>query len=158
MFHTRPGYSRFEIAVVAIVMGLLGFIFLPHFARAESNTRVSTCADQLQRMAKAFDVYRATKGYWPPDTVVGKLPPEMRSSFKGENPFQGETPIGGQYDYELLQDSGVVCIMIRGSKIVAAPEIDDAMALDLMIDDGDLRSGNFRAVPNGYAFAFNRHD
>lgn len=154
MIHPRPGYSRFEIVVVALVMGVLGYIFLPHLVRAESDTRISSCADQLQRITQAFDVYRASNGYWPPDTVLGTLPPEMRSSFKGENPFQGETPIGGQYDYELLEDSGVVCIVIRGSNLIDAPEIDDAMALDLLIDDGDLRSGNFRAVPNGYAYAF----
>lgn len=156
--HAQRAFIRFEIVVVSVVLTVLGFVFVPYYAAAESDTRVSTCADQMHRITQGFDVFHASNGYWPPDTVVGKLPPEMRSFFKGENPFLGETPIGGQYDYELLEDSGVVCIVIRGAGIIEPPTIEDAMALDAYMDDGDLRSGNFRAVPGGFALAFNRHD
>jgi hypothetical protein len=154
--HAQLAFTRFEIVVVSVVLAVLGFVFVPYFAEAESSTRISTCADQLDRITQAFDVFHASNGYWPPDTVVGKLPPEMRSVFKGENPFQGETPIGGQFDYELLDDTGVVCIVIRGSGIIEPPALDDAMALDEWMDDGDLRSGNFRKVADGYALAFSR--
>ncbi len=149
-------FSRFEIGLCVIVLGTLAVVALPHFVRAESDTRISACANQLERLSQAFSYFQATNGYWPPDTVVGKLPPEMRSMLKSENPFEGETPIGGQYDYENKKDLGAICIVIRGSNFIEPPTIEDAEALDTYIDDGNLRSGNFRAVEGGYAYAFDR--
>lgn len=150
----RAAYSRFEVIVAFVTLALIAVIAAPKFASAESQSRVAACAEQLHRIERAFEFFHASNGYWPPDTVVGKLPPEMRSLFKDDNPFQGVTPIGGQYDYELMTDSGAICIVIKGSEIIEPPTLEDAMALDAEIDDGDLRTGNFRRVGNDYAYAF----
>lgn len=151
---SRGAFSRFEVVIAVATLALLAFIAAPKFASAESQSRITACVEQLQRIERAFEYFNASNGYWPPDTVVGKLPPEMRSLFKDDNPFQGLTPIGGQYDYELFEDTGAICIVIKGSELIEPPTLDDAMALDAELDDGDLRTGNFRLVGDDFAYAF----
>ena len=152
----RAAFSRFEVGVAVVTLTIIAIVAMPHFANAESESRITACVDQLNRISHAFEYFNASNGYWPPDTVVGKLPPEMRSQFRRDNPFVGETPIGGQYDYELYEDTGAICIAIKGSEFIEPPTLEDAMALDHAIDDGDLRTGNFRKVGNHYAYAFAR--
>ncbi len=152
----RTAFSRFEIVVAVVMLGVLAIVAVPHYARAESKSRVATCAEQMHRIARAFELFNASNGYWPPDTGVGQFPPEMRSLFKGDNLFAGETPIGGQFDYEHKENDPVLCIYIRGSETIAPPSLGDAMALDAELDDGDLRSGNFRKIGEDFAYAFNR--
>lgn len=152
--YARTGFSKIEGVLLAGAIGGLALIAMPRFASAGVDTRVEDCAQQITRITRAFEGYRSSNGYWPPDTVVGQAPPEMRSVFKGDNPFRGMTPIGGQFDYDLPEDAGPICIVIRGGGVVEPPSIEDALALDAQIDDGDLMTGNFRAVTGGFAYAF----
>ena len=152
--NARNGFSILEGALLVGALGALTLIAAPRFASAGTDTRVEDCATQIHRISQAFIGYKSSNGYWPPDTVVGQAPPEMRSAFKSNNPFRGMTPIGGQFDYDLPEDSGPICIVIRGGGIVEPPSVEDALVLDEQIDDGDLTTGNFRAVTGGFAYAF----
>jgi len=150
------GFKRIEAGIAIGVLAVCAVIFIPRGANASEQSRIREVGDELRQMGDSFRQFRRNNGYYPPDTVVGKLPPEMRSRFREDNPFQGLTPIGGQYDYEHRADSDILCVYIVGSSMIEPPTLDDAMALDAYIDDGDLRTGNFRAIDGGFAYAFDR--
>jgi len=150
------GFRRIETGIAIGVLAVCAVVFIPRDASASDRSRVRAAGDELRQLADTFRRYRRDNGYYPPDTVVGMRPPEMRSRFSDHNPFQGLTPIGGQYDYEHHDGSPVLSISIVGSEIIAPPTLDDARALDAYIDDGDLRAGNFRAIDGGFTYAFDR--
>lgn len=141
---------------MVVVLGLLAVLVVPRFASAGEDNRAIDTAERLRQIVGAFDRFRASNGYWPPEIDAGRMPPEMRSAFREHNPFAGATPIGGVFDYDNPADGGVLVIAIRASAQHPLPTVADAMALDGLIDDGDLRTGNFRSLGDGYAYAFNR--
>lgn len=149
-------FTMTEIAVVSVVVGSLAVFFVPRFAGAGEDTRHADAAMALQQIAGAFDRFRRSNGYWPPEIGAGRMPPEMRSSFREHNPFAGPTPIGGVFDYDNLPSESALIIAIRGSREHPLPGVSDAMMLDSLLDDGNLRTGNFRLLGDGYAYAFNR--
>lgn len=149
-------FTFVEAAVVVVIVGLLAVIVVPRFAGAGEDNRAFKAAEDLQQIAGSFDRFRASNGYWPPEIGPGQMPPEMRSAFRDFNPFAQPTPIGGLYDYDNAKDEGAVIIAIKTASGTAAPNVDDARAIDALLDDGNLRTGNFRAMSDGYAFAFNR--
>ena len=156
----RTGFSKLETLLTCGLVGVIAVVVIPRYASAADTSRIDQTHAELVRLADMFKRFSATNGYYPPDTVVGKLPPEMRTrvsdAFEGRDPFKGITPIGGQYDYELPQENGPISINIIGSTIIDPPSAEDAMLLDAMIDDGDLLTGNFRIIDSGFAFAFDR--
>jgi hypothetical protein len=154
------GFSKLETLLTCGFVGLLALLMIPRYAGAAETSNTQQAHDELIRISGALKQFRAVNGYYPPNISVGKLPPEMRTRIKdmfdGRDPFRGLTPIGGQYDYEYAEDGGPISMNIVGSAIIEPPSAEDAMKLDAMIDDGDLLSGNFRVIDNGFAFAFDR--
>ena len=156
MNRSQHAFTFVEAAVVVAFVGLLAVVVVPRFAGAGQDTRVFDTADRLQQIAGAFDRFRASNGYWPPEIEAGQMPPEMRSAFRDFNPFAQPTPIGGLYDYDNHKDQPGVIIAIRPAPGYPAPSAANARSLDALLDDGDLRTGNFRAVGDAYAYAFSR--
>jgi type II secretory pathway pseudopilin PulG len=156
MTKTTRAFAMMEIGIVVAIVGLLAFLVVPRFASAGEDERVKQAAVDLGEIAKGFNIFRRSNGYWPPETNPGQMPPEMRSAFPGGNPFAGACPIGGVYDYDNAKDESAVIIAIKNAPGSPAPSMSEAQQLDALIDDGDLRTGNFRAVDGGYAYAFSR--
>ncbi len=152
----RNAFTVIEVVVVVTILAVLAAMFVPRFASAEEDTRIVAVSEDFMRIAKAFDYFKSTNGYWPPDTAAGQMPPEMRSAFKSGNPFLNGCPIGGVYDYDNLPGEPALIIAIRASAAHPLPSVSDALALDAHLDDGDLRTGNFRSLSDGYGYAFNR--
>ena len=156
----RTGFSKLETLLTCGLVGVVAVVVIPRYAGAADTSHVDQAHDELVRLADIIKRHSASNGYYPPDSVVGKLPPELRSrvssAFDGRDPFRGLTPIGGQYDYELPTESGPISINIMGSSIIEPPSAEDAVLLDAMIDDGDLLTGNFRVTRGGFAYAFDR--
>ena len=150
----RNAFTVIEVVVVITVIAVLAVMFIPRLAEAEEDTRVVAAAEDISGMVAAFEYYKTANGYWPPDTEAGEMPPEMRSSFKNSNPFDGGTPIGGVYNYDNHKDSPMLCITISGTEAYPAPTLVDALMLDSYMDDGNLMSGNFRSTEDGYSYAF----
>jgi prepilin-type N-terminal cleavage/methylation domain-containing protein len=157
MSHLRNGFTFVELSVVVVVIGILAVIVAPKFASARTDARITAVAEDIQGIVRAVDYHKANNGYWPADTSVGVMPPEIVTHFKGGNPFQTPTAIGGVFEYDNVPKEGVLRISIRSTRTTPAPEIIDALALDAYIDDGVLNTGNFRSTSGGgYTYIFNR--
>jgi len=155
MKRDQSGFTLFELGVVVVTIGILAAIIAPRFASAKSVTKITTAAQDIQRIVDAIMLYHANSGYWPPDTATGKIPPEIRRQFKGDDPFVKPTPIGGIFDYDNLKASDTIGITIRETMTTRAPTIADAQALDAYLDDGILNKGDFRSTyKGGYTYTF----
>ena len=155
MFDTKKAFTMVEMAVVVTMIGILAVLVVPRLASAEEDSRIAAAAEDLQRISQAFEYYRSNHGYWPPDTAVGRMPPEMRPVFKNGDPFEKLCPIGGVYDYENVRSQKHISIRIRSTMQVQAPQMVDAQALDEYLDDGVLNTGKFRSTSGGgYTYSF----
>lgn len=146
-----------EFSVVGVVVAIITVMIVPRFAQADDRSRVTATVQDLLGMTRTFELFKSSHGYWPPDTRVGQMPPEMRSVFGEANPFAKPCPIGGVYDYDNHPSDRTIRISIRATYDTPAPSIADAQALDAELDDGVLSTGNFRAMDDGsFAYAFSR--
>lgn len=152
----QHAYTVVEVVVVVTVLAVLAAMFIPRIAGAQEDTRVVATARDLGIIARAFEYYKANNGYWPVDSEPGRMPPEMRGLFKQTNPFDAHAPLGGVYNYEYSKSSPAVIIAITGTEAHPAPTLEDALALDVHMDDGNLLTGNFRSGNKGYEYAFSR--
>lgn len=157
MVGLKRGFTMIELSVVGAVVAIIALMIVPRLAQAQDDSRVAGSAAALRDMARTFELFSSSNGYWPPEIDAAQMPPEMRSLFSGDNPFLKPCPIGGVYDYDNPPNAPFVAITIRPTPDAPPPTITDAQALDAALDDGVLSTGNFRSIGNGaYTYAFSR--
>lgn len=133
--------------MVTIIIGLLASLGMPVFQRTLVASRASAIANDLRTFAAAFQHYEQQSGSFPPEASVGVLPSAMAQAI---NPaaWTRITPIGGYYNWEYNRVSaGVRYRAGIGIRTKAAAQVtrDQAhlLAIDRLIDDGNLETGNF---------------
>lgn len=141
-------FTLIEVALAALIIGLLAAIALPAFKRSVMAARSDAVMNDLRVFATAYQHYMQDKGEWPEDSGPGQMPAGMDGYLKGSN-WSQSSPIGGFYNWEAQATHG-------GSKIRAAiaisgggdnPVTTDRMQLediDRRFDDGNLSTGVFR--------------
>jgi prepilin-type N-terminal cleavage/methylation domain-containing protein len=145
----RPPASAFsllEIMIAVMVIGLFISIAIPAFARVRENSVNAAAASTLLVFDDVFQNYARTNGSWPVDAPVGTLPPALQGRI---NRVQWETPApgGGEWDWEHDEGSGRAGIALHGSLLA----LDELVAIDALIDDGNLAKGRFQRMPDGRA-------
>lgn len=148
-------FSLVEIMVVVAIISVLASLAVPSAKRYQIASRASVVASDLRTFAAAFDAYAQETGVFPADTAPGQMPPEMADRL-GKLGWERVTPMGGQYNWESNQLHGgvryraAICI----SESATAPLVvnqEMLTAIDRIIDDGNLATGNFRTGVNNDA-------
>lgn len=138
--------------VVVAIISVLASLAIPGTKRYQIASRASVVASDLRTFAAAFDAYAQETGSFPPDTAPGQMPPEMADRL-GKIGWTRVTPMGGQYNWESNQLHGGVryraamCISESATAPLVVNE-DMLVAIDKLIDDGNLATGNFRTGVN----------
>jgi len=157
MERMSKGFTLLELAVVVLTIGILAMIIAPRFANAQSSTKISAAAEDIKNITEAIEYFKASNGFWPLDTKVGVIPPEVKHALKNDKLFTTPTPIGGIYDYENNKNYKTVNLRIRGTTATPPPTLVDAQLLDEYIDDGVLNTGKFRThATGGYIYYFDK--
>jgi prepilin-type N-terminal cleavage/methylation domain-containing protein len=155
----RGGFTLFEVMIVVVMLGILAALFIPRFAVAHSDTKVVATGEDLLGIVRAVEIFNTNNGYWPVDTPAGKMPYEIKSQYKGENPFETPSPIGGIFDYDniMTTNTKAIRVSIRSSFTEDPPSTVDAQALDAYLDDGVLNTGKFQSSVEGYSYTAFTH-
>jgi type II secretory pathway pseudopilin PulG len=133
--------------MATLIIGVMASLAMPALKRTIISTRASAVANDLRTFAAAFQSYEQQNGRYPPEAGIGVLPPLM-SGHLDQSAWLGVTPIGGRYNWEYNRTTGGVryraAIGIRTQR-TARVTTDRALllAVDRLIDNGDLSSGNF---------------
>jgi type II secretory pathway pseudopilin PulG len=144
---SEAGFNLVEIGMVTLIIGLLASIALPVFQRTLVASRASTIANDLRTFAAAFQNYHQQHGSYPPEADIGELPPAMADAL-GATAWRRITPLGGYYNWEYNRISaGVrytagIGIRTKGEDRVTT-DLTHLLAIDRLIDDGDLATGSF---------------
>ena len=153
MHMTRNGFTMLELVVVITVVGILAAMVVPRFAGAQDESSVAATAADLHKIAQALSMYQGTNGLFPPNASRSSDATMIKPYFKGSNPFEKVTPIGGVYDYDGTPTHTPVTISILqdGSNRYS---YDHALELDAYMDNGDLTSGRLREVGERLVYRF----
>lgn len=134
--------------VTITIISLLAAASVPAVQVVKRRTIATAVANDLRTFAAAFDVYSHETGGWPAEVDAGVLPPEMANRINA-TAWRRPTPFGGQYNWENSQMHGGVrpraAIAISTTSTSAViQDVDLLLAIDKLIDDGNLATGNFR--------------
>jgi hypothetical protein len=75
---SNRGFTRLEIAIVILIIGILGFIALPHFARAKKDATAALIVGDFTRVAESAMMAYAESEVFPPTDKWGRVPPKLR--------------------------------------------------------------------------------
>jgi hypothetical protein len=133
--------------IVVALIGLLAAITVPIMRHQQIRAQNGRFLNDLRIFAAAFETYNTKYGGWPPDAVAGVVPTGMSGEFRDTDWTVAQTSIGGQWDWDYKAVSGITaCISVH---TVTLP-VEQMQDIDQMIDDGNLATGNFRAISPGY--------
>lgn len=140
-------FTLVEIMVTVTIISLLAAAAIPAFQAVKRKTLATTVANDLRTFSSAFDAYAHEMGGWPAEVAAGVLPPEMVNRLKA-TAWTRVTPAGGQYnwDYKQIHAGTRYTAAIAISSTALSPvnlDPDLLLAIDRLIDDGNLATGNF---------------
>ena len=140
---SQRGFTLIELMIVIVIIGILATVSIPNYINYQKNAKVARTASELRSLSQAFVAYVAENGEFPPDSHA-TLPAGMELYI---NPaiWAEETPIGGNYNWEGLDTYPYAGLAILDPTI----EVKYVIALDAMLDNGDLATGRFRNGTNG---------
>lgn len=148
----KRGFTLVEIMVVVVIISVLAAVAVPSVIRVKRKAVATTVGNDLRVFAAAFDTYSHERGSWPAESAAGVLPPEMVDRLE-KTAWERVTPIGGHYDWDYKQThTGVITAVIQISETSSAPIVQDIEmweAVDQVMDDGNLNTGNFRIGGEG---------
>lgn len=134
--------------ITITIISMLAAISLPTLRNVKRRTAATAIGNDLRTFAAAFDGYVHETGVWPTESVAGVMPPEMVGRIN-PSAWLRTTPLGGQYNWDNNQMHAGTRFKaaIAISNTAAAPFVQDLdllEAIDRIIDDGNLSTGNFR--------------
>jgi prepilin-type N-terminal cleavage/methylation domain-containing protein len=144
----RAGFTLVEIMIVVVIIGLLATMAIPMFGRVRAHTQNSRFVSDLRTFAQAFETYAMKNGDWPPSAGTGVVPAGMSGELKDADWTTPKNSVGGRWNWDLNNYGGAAVISCDNATASDA----QMAAIDAMIDDGDLTSGNFQKVNGRFAY------
>ena len=141
----NSGFSFVELFVMGSILGLMILVTIPSYLQKRSNAQSCELAESLRGYSAAFQAYRFEHGEWPPDEVAGKIPPGMENRLKD---FTKPSPVGGSWHWQSGDRHGKACLCLVGHK----DAVRVLQKVDLILDNGDLQSGNIRIQGDSLIF------
>ena len=142
---SRSGLTLLEIMIVVAIIGLLAALSLPAVSRARRTAQQTAFINDLRIATAAFQMRAMSTGGYPEDRTPSEMPEGMEDYLSKMN-WAGDTPIGGQWDWDFAQFGVVAGISVYKPGRTAA----QMREIDRRIDDGNLNSGSFRQRTDGY--------
>lgn len=141
----KGGFTLIELMIVVFIVGVLAAIAIPAFVKARSNARSTSFASDIRTLAYAADSYALETGLYAPQTSPGVFPAGLEG-YISKAMFESETPLGGNWHIEFDTSNFYSGVGVSNPAYTAS----DFAKVDAIIDDGDISTGQFRAVGNGY--------
>lgn len=143
------GFSLVELMVAVTILSFLFLLAVPTYQRLQKKAKAAAVATDLRVFATALQGHAHEAGSWPAEVGPGVVPPGLTPEEFKYDDWTRTTPIGGKFDWEYNCSNvgGTYTAVIKISPTPESPFVpdDDLMeAIDQIIDDGDLDTGNFR--------------
>jgi type II secretory pathway pseudopilin PulG len=165
--HARPrrrprqrGFTLLDVGLGLLSLSLAAVLAFTSSVRRQQAARCVRVGEELRALAGAFQDFAAERSARPPANFDENAIPKGMEPFLRDTPWLKETPVGGHYRWTAAPPEAKdgASGELLGSIIVTAFSPDAPLALtpadlhriDVLIDDGNLATGNFRAGFNGW--------
>jgi type II secretory pathway pseudopilin PulG len=140
--------------IVITIIGFLAILAIPSIQHARQRAQETAFVNDLRLLAGDVIEYRGFEaGGLPPDAPPGVAPEGIASSLPKRFDWARPTAIGGYWDWERAAAVGekVDGICYAGIAVFQPRRTAENMrGIDERIDDGDLSTGMFRQMTDGY--------
>jgi len=140
------GFSLIELVIVIVIIGVIGAIAIPRMSRGSANAAKNAFIRDLKVFVQAAELYRFETGDFLPDSSSGALPNKTFADYVVAQTWTNGTPIGGLWDTELRDSGGHTAALGVHFRTGNARDASYMQDIDAAIDDGNLKTGSFRAV------------
>jgi len=134
--------------VTLTIISLLGALAMPTLKSVRRRSAATAMANDFRTFAAAFDAFVHETGAWPAEIDAGIMPPEVSTRIN-PNGWLRVPPTGGHYNWDNNQMHAgtrfraAIAISSTATSVVIQ-DLDLMEAIDKIIDDGNLATGNFR--------------
>ena len=141
----QRGFTIIELAIVALIIGILATLALPAFRRLMLRSQASAVCNDLRVFRDGFRLYLAENGKWPAAQGGADFPAGMEG-FLRETSWTRRTPIGGRYQWDRDGGEGsqsfraAIRIRSAGGEPVTT-NYEQLLVIDSQFDDGNLFTG-----------------
>ncbi len=134
-----------EIMIVVSIIALLAAIAVPAFMRARQRAQNAKFINALRVATGAVEQYAIENSRYPQDVNRGRVPAGMANYLDPTLNWNGETPIGGEWDWDfnVFGVKAAICV------VDPAVGTEQLQQIDSDFDDGDLSTGRFRSTAPG---------
>ena len=143
----RAGFTLVEIMIVVLIIGMIAAIAIPAIQRVQLRAKKSRFVSDLRVFTQAFETYAMQNGGWPPNVGPGIVPPALSGALQ-VNVWTNPSVVGGNWNYDNNINGVTTAISISGANI----DTSVMQAIDAIIDDGDLSTGNFQLINSRYMY------
>jgi len=133
--------------ITTSIIGLLASLGIPNMLKAGNNTRKVRFAREIRIIGHAFVQYAFAHGDYPADKTPAQMPNGMAEYLSGF-PWSEDTVIGGQWDWDYKVFGITAGVSVKSPNWNS----EQMQEIDVLIDDGNLGSGQFRSRPGGYIY------
>lgn len=137
------GFSLVELIIVVMIIGVLGAIAIPRLSRGSEGARVNAFVAELNTFAQLIEQVQLETGVQVKDSTTGRMPSDLKG-YLHENSWEGQTPIGGYWDIERDDNGVTLAVGVHFDKVTV--DRDALRSVDEIIDDGNTKTGKFRAL------------
>ena len=141
----KNGFTLVEIMIVVAIIALLAVVALPSFLRARRQSQNARFVNALRVASHAIEIYAGEHNAYPPDSNRGIVPPGLATYLDVTLGWTGQTPIGGQWDWDFNVFGFRAAVSVVGSPA----DVEQMTEIDSKYDDGDLATGRFRLTAAG---------
>jgi prepilin-type N-terminal cleavage/methylation domain-containing protein len=170
MKKTVSGFTIVELLIVIVVIGILAVISIVGYNGVQTRAKASAVAEDLKKTEKAFRllaIEQSRSSWWTDNAFTGTSNADLASiiNSSGLSAYMQREPtsVGTDwiYDSDVDASSKAECNQndTRGTSIFIrdVPDANLVMAIDKLIDDGDLACGKLRHYDNAqisYSFSY----
>ncbi len=142
---TEKGFTLIELMIVVAIIGILSAIAIPLIEGYFERANVAETVCDLRNFENAFKTVATESDDYPNDSHIILPPGYGVEKYIMPSHWLGQTPVGGNYNWEGPDAYPYAGIAILG----ATAPLHVMEILDLKLDDGNLATGRFRLTPNG---------
>jgi len=156
----QRGFTLLDAGLGVISLALAAVLAVTSSARREQAARCARVGEDLRALATAFRDFSAERSTPPPSNLDATAIPAGMEPYLRDTAWLAETPVGGHYRWTEAppeaKDGGAGDLLgsITVTAFAPAPPLAltpaDLHRIDVLIDDGNLATGNFRAGFNGW--------
>ena len=156
----QRGFTLLDVGLGVLSLSLAAVLAFTSSVRRQQAARCVKLGEELRTFAAAFQDFALERSARPPSSLDEHVIPVGMEPFLRDTPWTAETPVGGHYRWtetpaEAKDNANGE---ILGSIMVTAFSPEPPLALtpadlhriDVLIDDGNLATGDFRAGFNGW--------